>query len=63
MSPSTSACCAVILNQRQQTNIDHCQQIANQASVRCDQTKPKYCTVVENGRVVVKPIEQDKDVL
>lgn len=59
MSPSTSACCAALLNQRQQTNINHCQQIATQASVSCNQTKPKYRTVVENGRVVVKPIEQD----
>lgn len=59
MSPTTTACCAVLLNQHQQININHCQQIANQAPISCDQTKPKYCTVVENGRVVVKPIEQD----
>jgi hypothetical protein len=59
MSPTTTACCAVLLNQQQQTNIHRCQQMADKASVTCDQTKPKYCTVVENGRVVVKPIKQD----
>jgi hypothetical protein len=61
MSPNTTACCAVTLNQQQQTNIDHCQSksLAEQNSVSTDQTKPKYCTVVENGRVIVKPIAQD----
>ncbi|HEY9831079.1 MAG TPA: hypothetical protein V6D26_10905 [Stenomitos sp.] len=59
MSPITTACCAVTLNQQQQTNIDHCKSLAEQNSANTNQTKPKYCTVVENGRVIVKPIAQD----
>ncbi|MBD2016308.1 hypothetical protein H6F96_20325 [Microcoleus sp. FACHB-53] len=59
MSPNTTACCAVTLNQQQQTNIDHCKSLADQNSASTDKIRPKYCTVVENGRVVVKPIAQD----
>ncbi|HEY9675134.1 MAG TPA: hypothetical protein V6D11_27080 [Waterburya sp.] len=59
MSPTTTTCCAVTLNQQQQTNIDHCKKIAEQASVSSNPTKPKLCTVVENGRVVVKAMAQD----
>jgi hypothetical protein len=59
MSPNTSACCAVTLNQQQQTNIDHCNSLADHNSVSPDKIKTKYCTIVENGRVVVKPIAQD----
>lgn len=59
MSPNTTACCAVTLNQQQQTNIDHCKKIADQASISPNPPKPKLCTVVENGRVVVKAIAQD----
>lgn len=59
MSPITTACCAVTLNQQQQTNIDHCHSLAAQNSVSPDKIKTKYCTIVENGRVVVKPIAQD----
>lgn len=59
MSHSTTPCCAVVLNQQQHMNIDHCKQVADKVSASCDQAKPKYCTVVENGRVVVKAIAQD----
>jgi len=59
MSHSTTPCCAVVLNQQQHMNTDHCKQVADKASASCDQAKPKYCTVVENGRVVVKAIAQD----
>ncbi|HEY9610369.1 hypothetical protein [Allocoleopsis sp.] len=61
MSPITTACCAVTLNQQQQTNIDHCKSVAKQNSAATDPTKPKYCTVVENGRVIVKPSAQAQD--
>lgn len=59
MSPITTACCAVTLNQQQQTHINHCKSLADQNSVSPDKTKLKYCTIVENGRVVVKPIAHD----
>lgn len=59
MPPTTTTCCAVTLNQQQQTNIGHCKKIAEQASASPNPTKPKSCTVVENGRVVVKAIAQD----
>ncbi|AFZ16943.1 hypothetical protein [Allocoleopsis franciscana] len=59
MSPITTACCAVTLNQQQQTHINHCKALADQDSVSLYKIKPKYCTIVENGRVVVKPIAQD----
>ncbi|MEW6497859.1 MAG: hypothetical protein AB1589_35970 [Cyanobacteriota bacterium] len=59
MSPTTASCC-VVLNQQQQTNQYHCNELADQASASANPTKPKkYCTVVEQGRVVVKPIEKD----
>lgn len=54
--PNT-ACCATALNQQQQTNIYHCNRLSEQPSVSAERTeKPKNCTVVENGRVVVKPL-------
>jgi len=61
MSLPTTACCASALSAQQQTNIYHCNQMTEQTSVSLEQTeKPKYCTVVENGRVVVKPIVSDE---
>jgi hypothetical protein len=59
MSPITTACCAVTLNQQQQTHINHCKSLAAENSVSSMHTKQKYCTIVENGRVVVKPIAHD----
>ncbi|HAA32014.1 MAG TPA: hypothetical protein DCE56_35330 [Cyanobacteria bacterium UBA8553] len=56
MSCHTTACCAVVLNQQQQTNIHQCNQLTDNSAVSSSQTKPKYCTVVEDGRVVVKPV-------
>ncbi|HEY9709115.1 MAG TPA: hypothetical protein V6D48_13010 [Oculatellaceae cyanobacterium] len=59
MSCPTTASCAVVLNQQQQTNIHQCNQLtdkADKASVSSSETQPKYCTVVEDGRVVVKPV-------
>lgn len=63
MPASTTPCCVVSLSQQQHTNICHHNQLANQsadeASVEPNKTKPKYCTVVENGLVVVKPVAAD----
>ncbi|MDF5730590.1 MAG: hypothetical protein PUP92_21850 [Rhizonema sp. PD38] len=56
MSFVNAACCAVSLQQQQEQNIRHHQQFAH-TSVDCGKSSSKNCTVVENGRVVVKPVE------
>ncbi|HEY9603639.1 MAG TPA: hypothetical protein V6C85_18630 [Allocoleopsis sp.] len=64
MSLPNTACCAAALNKQQQTNIYHCNQLTEQTSGNAERTeKPKSCTVVENGRVVVKPIVANEVVL
>ncbi|WP_341525913.1 hypothetical protein WKK05_25530 [Nostoc sp. UHCC 0302] len=58
MSFASCACCAVVLNQQQEQNISHqnqCQDI----SVNHSKSAAKSCTVVKNGRVVVKPLEPE----
>jgi hypothetical protein len=55
MSSTPCPCCAVILNQQQEQNISHhkqCQDVPENHS----KSVVKNCTVVENGRVVVKPL-------
>ncbi|MUG96708.1 hypothetical protein F7734_31960 [Scytonema sp. UIC 10036] len=56
MSLTTSACCAVTLNQQQEQNIHHHKQCADALPNNSTYTS-KTCTVtvVENGRVTVKP--------
>jgi hypothetical protein len=56
----TAACCAVILNQQQEQNFHHQQQYANTVvnHERCPSSQ--NCTVVENGRVVVKPAQKKR---
>lgn len=60
MSPYSTACFVSILNQQQQLNIYNHNQKANEldndTTASCYPTERKYCTVVEGGRVVVKPI-------
>jgi hypothetical protein len=55
--PSTPCpSCVVALNQQQEQNISHhnnCQDLSDKHS----KTVVKNCTVVENGRVVVKPLQ------
>jgi hypothetical protein len=64
MSLPNAACCASALNKQQQINIYRCNQLSEQASVSAERTeKSKYCTVVENGRVVVKPIVSNEVVV
>ena len=56
MSPTPCPSCVVALNQQQEQNISHhkqCQETKNNHS----KTVVKNCTVVENGRVVVKPLQ------
>ncbi|MBW4576181.1 MAG: hypothetical protein KME08_12970 [Aphanothece sp. CMT-3BRIN-NPC111] len=57
MSFPASACCFVVLNQQQQQHTYHHKQCADDASVNQGKTTQKSCTVVENGRVVVKPLQ------
>lgn len=54
MSFTTSACCAVTLSQQQEHNIHHHQQCAD-APVNSGKNTSHNRTVVEDGRVVVKP--------
>ncbi|MDF5723097.1 MAG: hypothetical protein PUP91_22010 [Rhizonema sp. PD37] len=56
MSFVNAACCAVSLHQQQEQNIRHHQQFAH-TSVDSGKSISQNCTVVENGRVVVKPVE------
>ena len=56
MSFVNAACCAVSLQQKQEQNIRHNQQYADTA-VNHSKSVSQNCTVVENGVVVVKPIE------
>jgi hypothetical protein len=57
MSSTPCASCVVVLNQQQEQNISHqkqCEDIADNQNEKLG----KNCTVVENGRVVVKPLQQ-----
>ncbi|MEH2437835.1 MAG: hypothetical protein V7K25_27015 [Nostoc sp.] len=56
MSFSSCPCCVVVLNQQQEQNISH-QNQCQDVPVNLSKSKVKSCTVVENGRVVVKPLE------
>lgn len=56
MSIPTAACCAMILQQQQDQAIQH-QNQCRQDAVSLDKEEHKFCTAVENGRVVVKLIE------
>ena len=56
MSFVNAACCVVSLQQQQEQNIRHHQQCADTA-VDHYKNRSQNCTVVENGRVVVKPVE------
>jgi len=55
MSSFACSSCAVVLNQQQTQNTSHKNQCQDHP---VDQVKTveKTCTVVENGRVVVKPL-------
>ncbi|MEH2140665.1 hypothetical protein [Nostoc sp.] len=56
MPLSSCACCVVVLNQQQEQNISHqnqCQDVA----VNRTKSMVKNCTVVENGRVVIKALQ------
>ncbi|MBD2725850.1 hypothetical protein H6G96_05815 [Nostoc sp. FACHB-892] len=55
MSFSSCPCCVVVLNQQQQ-NVSY-QNQSQDVPVNYSKSMVKSCTVVENGRVVVKPLQ------
>nr|WP_144051306.1 hypothetical protein [Calothrix sp. PCC 7507] len=57
MSLTSCSCCVVVLNQQQEQNISH-QNQCQDVPVNHSKSDVKNCTVVENGRVVVKPLEK-----
>ncbi|MBW4612322.1 MAG: hypothetical protein KME21_03410 [Desmonostoc vinosum HA7617-LM4] len=60
MSIPSCSCCVVVLNQQQeQNNICHQNQCQDEP-VYYSQSGVKNCTVVENGRVVVKPSPENR---
>ena len=59
MSFPASAGCVVVVNQQQQQNTYHHNQCADDALVNHSKTTSKNCTVVEDGRVVVRPIKNN----
>ncbi|GAB1543558.1 hypothetical protein NUACC21_62330 [Scytonema sp. NUACC21] len=57
MSLAASACCVVTLHQQQEQNIHHHMQYADASdhnSINNSKYQSKHCTIVENGRVVIK---------
>jgi hypothetical protein len=64
MSIPTVSSCVVVLNQQRQEAYRHCKSCDEPAdSLKQHPDKPasKNCTVVENGRVVVKPLPVEPD--
>jgi len=60
MSLTSCSSCVVILNQQQEENISH-QKQCQDVPVNNTNNTGENCTVIENGRVVVKPIQCPKD--
>jgi hypothetical protein len=59
MSVSSVAPCVVVLNQQREQEVSElCH--SDKASSDHGKNKTKYCTVVENGKVVVKPVETEQ---
>ncbi|MBN3926624.1 hypothetical protein [Nostoc sp. NMS4] len=56
MSIPSCSCSVVVLNQQQEQNISH-QNQCQDVPVNHSKSMVKTCTVVENGRVVVKPLQ------
>ncbi|MBH8550959.1 hypothetical protein I8751_00845 [Nostocaceae cyanobacterium CENA357] len=56
MSLASCACCVAVLNQQHEQNISH-QNQCQAVPVANSKSLVKNCTVVENGRVIVKPLQ------
>ncbi len=57
MTPSTATCCVTILNHRQEAiayHSNHSPRKPADVAISSSANQNKYCTVVENGRVVVR---------
>ena len=59
---TTSACCAVsLIQQQEQNNYNHKTQSTQMQCIDTEldhcKSRSKNCTVVENGRIVVKPAQ------
>lgn len=59
MSFASSVCCVNILQQQREQNVQYKTESHSVADKQCQNTK--NCTVVENGRVVVKPLQPSSD--
>ncbi|MBC1239264.1 MAG: hypothetical protein RMY62_014310 [Nostoc sp. ZfuVER08] len=60
MSFASCSSCVVILNQQQEENVSH-QKQCQDIPVQDTKNTGENCTVVENGRVVVKPSQAPKE--
>ncbi len=60
MSAPVASSCTVVLNQHREQVIQHHEQGDKAAIVPC-KVLSRSCTIVENGRVVVKPIQPSVD--
>ena len=55
------SCCAVVLQQQHQVTNQyrhHCDSTPDQSTARKADSATSKCTIVENGRVVVKPLSE-----
>jgi len=60
MSFTACPCCVVVLNQQREQNVSNQNQHEDVPSVvNNSKNSAKSCTVVENGRVVVKPLQTE----
>lgn len=57
---ASCSCCVVVLNQQREQNISR-QNQSEDVPVNNSKNSAKSCTVVENGRVVVKPVQPPVD--
>jgi hypothetical protein len=58
-SPNAAPSVVVLNAQREQPICDRDR--ADNLSTKADDSKAKNCTVVENGKVVVKPVEAEEE--
>lgn len=56
MSAPAASSCIVVLNQQREQTIQHHEQCGKATIAPC-KTLLSNCTIVENGRVIVKPIQ------
>jgi hypothetical protein len=57
MSAPTASSCIVVLNQQREQAIQHHNEQCDKASIAPCRALSSSCTIVENGKVVVRPIQ------